>query len=260
MVDVVVVKFLRIALIGFVGSVALGLVWLFTLAADPLRGHDRPPLDPVKEAEVEPGSSAPAGLQQALPLSGDPLTAWSKQVGEKSGMPPRAAIAYANAQRWAEAKRPACKVNWTTLAGIGRVESKHGQHGGAELMPDGRPSKPIIGVALDGSPGIAAIADTDGGALDGDDKQDRAVGPMQFIPTTWKLFAVRASGDGQPADPQSLDDAATTAANYLCSQKRDLTVGTDWWAALHAYNASTTYAKQVYGLAQRYATSGAPAQ
>ena len=59
--------------------------------------------------------------------------------------------------------------------------------------------------------GFAAIADTDGGALDGDARWDHAVGPMQFIPSTWQLAGRDGNGDGT-ADPFNIDDAALSAA------------------------------------------------
>ena len=39
--------------------------------------------------------------------------------------------------------------------------------------------------------------DTDGGELDKDTVYDRAVGPMQFIPSTWAVVKVDADGDGE---------------------------------------------------------------
>lgn len=54
-------------------------------------------------------------------------------------------------------------------------------------MPDGRESAPIIGIALDGAPGVWAIAATDGGLLDGDQVWEHAVGPFQFIPSSWAI-------------------------------------------------------------------------
>ena len=43
-----------------------------------------------------------------------------------------------------------CKVGWTTLAGIGWVESQHGTIGGRTLGDDGHSSTPVLGPALDG--------------------------------------------------------------------------------------------------------------
>ena len=67
---------------------------------------------------------------------------------------------------------------WQVLAGIGKVESNHARFGGGEIGPDGRVRPPIIGIALNGQNGTAAIADTDDGSLDGDSTWDRAVGPL----------------------------------------------------------------------------------
>jgi membrane-bound lytic murein transglycosylase B len=161
--------------------------------------------------------------------------------------------AYALADLTMRAQAPSCRISWSTLAGIGRIESHHGTIGGARLGDDGRPSRPIIGVPLNGGPGVRAIEDTDGGALDGDPTWDRAVGPMQFIPGTWKRWAMRANGDGNPPDPQNIDDAALTAANYLCSGERDLATGEGWWAAVMSYNNSVEYGQNVFSGADAYA-------
>ncbi len=148
---------------------------------------------------------------------------------------------------------PGCHVSWTTLAGIGRVESNHGQFAGAVLGEDGRPSKPVIGVPLDGSAGVRSIPDTDGGTLDGNPQLDHAVGPMQFIPGTWRKWASDGNLDGR-ADPQQIDDAALSAARYLCAGGRDLATAAGWWAAVFSYNNSVPYGQKVFGLADGYAS------
>ena len=104
---------------------------------------------------------------------------------------------------------------WTLLAGIGRVESDHGRYGGSELGTDGLPRPAIVGIALNGVGPVAAIADTDNGRWDGDKVWDRAVGPMQFIPSTWQYAGRDGDGDGVE-NPNDLDDAALAAADYLC--------------------------------------------
>ena len=79
----------------------------------------------------------------------------------------------------------------------------------------------IYGVALDGTQQVALIKDTDAGQYDADAKYDRAVGPMQFIPSTWSVVGVDADGDAQ-RNPQDIDDAALATAVYLCSGEDDL--------------------------------------
>ena len=91
-----------------------------------------------------------------------------------------------------------CGIPWTLVAAIGRVESDHGQFAGATLLSDGRSDPPIVGIPLDGRPGVAEIKDTDGGKWDGDKTFDRAVGPMQFIPSSWATFGWTATGTARP--------------------------------------------------------------
>ena len=115
------------------------------------------------------------------------------------------------AERAQRAATPDCGLSWATLAGVGRVESDHGRLGRADLDADGVARPSIVGVALDGSPGLAEIPDTDAGRLDGDAEYDRAVGPMQFLPATWARYGADGDGDGV-RNADDLDDAAAAAA------------------------------------------------
>lgn len=145
-----------------------------------------------------------------------------------------------------------CGIEWPLLGALGKIESDHGRHGGSELSPDGVSTPGIIGPALDGTAGTARIADTDGGRFDGDSLNDRAVGPLQFIPSTWRSVGVDADDDGTK-NPQDIDDAAAAAAVYLCAGGVDLTDPVQLRAAVLRYNHSETYADQVLAIARSYA-------
>ncbi len=129
----------------------------------------------------------------------------------------------------------ACQLSWTTLAAIGHVESGHGSANGATLGPDGRALPEIKGQPLDGQGGRSRILDTDQGQLDGDRVYDRALGPMQFIPTTWQEIGADADNDGVK-NPHDIDDAALAAGQYLCKGGRNMTIPGDWWGAILSYN------------------------
>jgi membrane-bound lytic murein transglycosylase B len=182
---------------------------------------------------------------------------WLGQTATQTGIPARALQAYAAAAELANAATPVCRIGWNTVAAIGFVESAHGSHGGGSLSSTGQVSGPIIGPSLDGD-SFAAIPDTDDGVLDGDALWDRAVGPMQFIPSTWEQAGRDGNGDGV-ADPLNIDDAALSAATYLCEGGRDLTTARGWTAAVLSYNQSESYVRQVRGQANAYAEQSRPA-
>jgi enoyl-CoA hydratase/carnithine racemase len=82
---------------------------------------------------------------------------WVARTATAAGLPAPAVRAYADAELVVRQERPSCHLSWNTLAGIGWVESQHGTIGGRTLAADGRSSTPILGPALDGSGGFAAI-------------------------------------------------------------------------------------------------------
>jgi hypothetical protein len=155
------------------------------------------------------------------------------------------------AYRSAAAEVPAaCHLPVSLLAAIGEVES--GSLVGRQLDAEHRTS--ILGPVLDGK-GFAAVADTDDGKLDGDTRWDRAMGPMQFIPSTWSTFGVDGDHDGV-ADPQDVEDAAAATAAYLCYGGRDLSDPADLGSAILAYNHSASYQRLVLTYQQRYSRLG----
>jgi membrane-bound lytic murein transglycosylase B len=168
-----------------------------------------------------------------------------------SGIPSAALAAYQRAETVINAADKTCNLSWQLVAAIGRVESNHGRANGNTLNGDGVATPGIFGVALNGSSGVANIADTDAGQYDSDAKYDRAVGPMQFIPSTWSVVGVDADGDAQ-RNPQDIDDAALATAVYLCSGDDDLSTDKGQRAAVYRYNHSQSYVDLVLSIMQAY--------
>ncbi len=193
-----------------------------------------------------------AGATPSTPaLRPDP--AWVGRVAAVTTIPARALEGYALAALLLQSEQPGCRLGWTTLAGIGAIESGHGTHGGTSLLADGTAAAPILGPALDGRAGFAAIPATpETTALHGDPDWDRAMGPMQFIPSTWQRWASDGDGDGR-TDPQDIDDAAYAAGRYLCASGADLTTGPGWQRAVLSYNHSAEYVADVLDRANAYA-------
>lgn len=196
------------------------------------------------QAESSPATASGVVVSQLV----DPT--WVAETSERTGIPPRALAAYAGADL-AMVNSTGCQVGWNTLAGISWVESHHGTLHGGSIGDDGVATPHIIGIALDGTT-TASIPDSDGGALDGDATWDRAVGPMQFIPQTWAEWGKDGNGDGI-ADPHNIDDAALTAASYLCHAHGTLDGSEQWIGAIRSYNDTDDYQNQVATAAQHYA-------
>jgi membrane-bound lytic murein transglycosylase B len=175
---------------------------------------------------------------------------WAASAAAATGIPERAVLAYAGAALAKAASMPTCRLSWTTLAAIGDVESSNGQHGGSSIGADGTVTPPIFGVDLNGD-GVALIPDSDQGAIDGDAKSDRAVGPMQLIPQTWRNWHTDGNGDGVE-DPQNIDDAVMATTNYLCRASTALDTEKGWRAAIAAYNGTDAYLASVARVAVAY--------
>ena len=197
----------------------------------------------VAEREATPVPEPPT--EEALDaLAGGPHLAPAAVPGDARAIPGVALAAYQNAERLAGGIAPGCEVRWPILAGIGRIESVHGI-GYGTASSNGDLSRTIIGPPLNGSSGTARILDTDNGLWDDDEVYDRAVGPMQFIPSSWRRFGRDGNGDGL-ADPHNFFDAALGAAAHLClSAPGDYSDRTRLARALFRYNRSMSYVLNV---------------
>jgi hypothetical protein len=187
-----------------------------------------------------PTSATPGGPSVSLPVS-------------SAGLPATVLAAYQRAEASVAASNPGCHLPWQLLAAIGQVESGQARHGSVDA--DGTTYAPILGPVLNGD-GFANISDTDGGRYDGDAVHDRAVGPMQFIPSTWEHWGADGNGDGV-ADPDNVYDAALAAAHYLCADGRDLAVPRDMDRAILGYNHSQAYLDLVRSWYDHFVQGGA---
>lgn len=172
------------------------------------------------------------------------------QGGGALGIPEMMLAAYRNAELALQSSTPGCGVTWNLLAGIGRIESGHASNGRTDAA--GTTDPPILGPALDGSlPGNEVIRAADGGYV-------RALGPMQFLPSTWSRYAADGNADGH-ADPHNVFDAALGAGKYLCSGGLNLRDPQQELRAVLRYNNSMSYAANVLSWSAAYRTGGRPA-
>ncbi|MGW6564966.1 hypothetical protein [Streptomyces sp. NPDC054975] len=171
------------------------------------------------------------------------------------GIGPVVLNAYVKAAYAITALRPKCAgMRWSVIAGIGKVESGHAA--GRTIAANGSVTPRIYGVRLNGSGAggnTSVHSDTDHGVLDGDTLYDRAVGPMQFIPSTWHGPSGQdGNGDGV-RDPHNIFDAAQATAVYLCGTgSSNLTDDAQLRRAVLRYNQSSAYADEVIGHIHAY--------
>ncbi|MFG2731712.1 lytic transglycosylase domain-containing protein [Streptomyces canus] len=168
-------------------------------------------------------------------------TSTTSPVESEAGIPATVLDAYKKAAAELQESKPGCNLPWQLLAAIGQVES--GQARGGRVDADGTTTSKILGPQLDGN-GFALIKDTDNGAYDGDSAYDSAVGPMQFIPSTWAWAGRDGNGDGVK-DPNNIYDASLAAGHYLCRNGWDLSTQGDLDSAILSYNPSRDYLNTV---------------
>ncbi|MGW0468922.1 lytic transglycosylase domain-containing protein [Streptomyces sp. NPDC003027] len=181
----------------------------------------------------------PLSVRGALPPR-RPAPAVAVETGG-GAVPATVLDAYRRAEAAVARSTPRCALRWQLLAAIGQVESAQAR--GGRVDQSGTTYAPIRGPRLDGD-GFATIHDTDDGAYDGDTSYDRAVGPMQFIPSTWARWGADGNGDGG-ADPHNVYDAALAAGRYLCAGGRVLSDPDDLDRAVLSYNRSREYLRTV---------------
>lgn len=158
-------------------------------------------------------------------LTGDGQLLGGFVEGAFVGMDPTAASAYRNAVLVAAAEYPACDLDVYFLAGIGRVESNHGSHGGATIAANGDVAPPIR------------------------NPHSTAAGPMQILDGTWGDIAFDGNADGA-ADRDNYFDAAAAAARYLCRylpEAMDARTDAGQRAMLAWYNSTPGYYEDVLG-------------
>lgn len=183
-------------------------------------------------------------------------------VASVGGIPPRMMDAYVRAAAAMPRLDPQCKgMSWQLLAGIGKVESNHAA--GHQIDAEGLITPPIIGPILNGSGAggnRTPVYDTDQGRWDGNGQFDAAVGPMQFLPSTFASYAakVRPDDGGASADPNDADDETLAAALYLCGSGRDLTDIEELKKAIYSYNYSSAYVDEVFRWMSQYEQLGDP--
>ncbi|WP_443058925.1 lytic transglycosylase domain-containing protein [Streptomyces sp. NBC_00388] len=233
----------------------------------------------ASQAPSAVGSQSPQSSRQAAdatppagtPVSGDspyftdlpplntpaePATPVTTPAGAAAGIPASVLAAYRKAEQTVASSDPGCRLPWQLLAAIGKVES--GQARGGRVDSEGTTLSPILGPVLNGA-GFADISDTDNGQYDGDATHDRAVGPMQFIPSTWATWGQDGNGDGKK-DPNNIFDASLATGRYLCADGRDVAVQHDLDQAILGYNHSQEYLSTVLSWLEFYKkdTHGVP--
>ncbi|MFG3214003.1 lytic transglycosylase domain-containing protein [Streptomyces tendae] len=212
--------------------------------ADNMPTSDTPPAESATGNSPYYTDLPPLNSPNPSPTTGTP----SSRGSSEAGIPATVLDAYKKAESELRRAKPGCNLPWQLLAAIGKVES--GQARGGRVDADGTTIGRIIGPQLDGN-GFALIKDTDNGVYDGNSSYDNAVGPMQFIPSTWAWAGRDGNGDGKE-DPNNVYDAALAAGHYLCRFDWDLSDQADLNRAILSYNNSQDYLNTVLSWLEHY--------
>ncbi|GAA4700974.1 lytic transglycosylase domain-containing protein [Nocardioides conyzicola] len=238
-----------LAVLSIAWTASIATTGAGTALADANTDHTLPDGTSLPTEAIEAPASVSAAGGVAPGITGDAQQAVA--TASTSGIPAAALAAYQRAETVINSADDRCHLSWQLIAAIGRVESDHGRTNGNSLDSKGVAEPGIFGPPLSGADGTSKIADTDAGQYDADSTWDRAVGPMQFIPSTWSVVGVDADGDGQ-RNPQDVDDAALATAVYLCSGGDDLSTTAGQRAAVYRYNHSQSYVDLVLSIMAAY--------
>ncbi|MEU0446395.1 lytic transglycosylase domain-containing protein [Streptomyces tendae] len=212
--------------------------------ADNMPTSDTPPEESATGNSPYYTDLPPLNSPNPSPTTGTP----SSRGSSEAGIPATVLDAYKKAESELRRAKPGCNLPWQLLAAIGKVES--GQARGGRVDANGTTIGRIIGPQLDGN-GFALIKDTDNGVYDGNSSYDNAVGPMQFIPSTWSWAGRDGNGDGKE-DPNNVYDAALAAGHYLCRFDWDLSDQAHLDRAILSYNNSQDYLNTVLSWLEHY--------
>ncbi|MEU4607583.1 bifunctional lytic transglycosylase/C40 family peptidase [Kribbella sp. NPDC023972] len=187
------------------------------------------------------------GLSMLTILLGRGSIAEAKPPGDVPGVSPILLKAYQQAVEGAAKTLPNCHgLRWQILAGIAQIESNNAA--GHAISEAGDVTPPIIGPALDGSGAggnLTPVNDTDQGVWDRDTNFDRAVGVLQFIPSSWRVYG-RDGNNDSIKDPHNVFDNAAGAVVHLCGTgDKDFSTPETLRQALYGYNQSWSYVSKV---------------
>jgi hypothetical protein len=210
-----------------------------------------PPVAPAAEAPVPGAILAPYTARQAMASSGDVAYALVGGALTVADIPTAALVSYQRAAAVIDLADEHCHLDWELLAALGKVLTDHGRADGSELDDRGVARPAVVGERLTGRHGTPRIADTDAGLLDKDLRLDRAVGPMLLLPSVWSVVNVDGDSDGR-RNPQDIDDAALSAAVFLCAGPGDFRNASHVRSEIRRYHPGADYAKSVVGVLHAY--------
>ena len=227
-----------------IGATALLLASSCYLAARPVYPRGR------AAAGRGPGA---AGRHARQRPARRPAACWAEQRAAALEIPVTALEAYGYAARVAEVENPKCHIAWTTLAGIGQVESHHGTYRDATLFPNGDVTSADQGCASRrhqrhhahrrqrGQTGPTASRARRG-------RWDRCSSfPRPGGYTGWTPTTTASSARTTSTTPHSRRRAICVGAERISPHPRG------WITALWAYNDSDVYARAVRDWATAYA-------
>src|SRR5699024_391927 len=153
-----------IAGIAVVGTIMAG-------CASDSAGDEDPPPEAPQQVLPEPDAQHTDNNEDVV-ITELAAADWVDETAEGNDIPLRAMSAYARAARRIAETQPECNLGWTTLAGIGSVETSHASIDDSGLDAQGGAEPAIIGPVLDGSEEVMEVPDTDQGEYDDDDDWD----------------------------------------------------------------------------------------